>query len=214
MLPVTPGDVEHLPADLLLNGEVPVSLEDTVTHIFVPMSPRVFLIADHADIVARHFLRDYGARLAGAALAKLEPSDTEGTDAVARFIKALEDGQIIRRTYLTTAGRYRHHLAKGDLAEAAKVEAITRTLPHFIWVTELLYRDADQTRDGGAREIVGHIVINATSSTDQNSDLLFAHLPRIVIHRNVDPPEGSQQAYEESATLVDGPVGYAQRLRI
>ena len=214
LLPLTLEDIPFLPHDRLLkvNGE-PICLDAAVTHIFVPLSPRVFLIADHADIVARDFVGEYVARLAPTLEDMLADEAPNARIAMQEFVDAEKSGRLVRRTYLTTAGRYRHHLAKSDLTEEVKIEAITRILPHFVWITELLYRDSFQEIDGGARRVVGHLVMNATSSTDQNSDLLFAHFPHAAIHRDVDPPAGTAEPYVESAKLFSEYAPYAQRLR-
>lgn len=214
LMPMTTADIEHLPQDRLIKVDgVPICVENAVTHIFVPLSPRVFLIADHADIVAKFFLLDYAKKLASFTAKQIGGADKAAESSLEEFAKAVEDGRIVRRTYLTTAGRYRHHLAKSDLHEDAKIETITRTLPHFVWVTELLYRDAEQREEDAARPIIGHIVMNATSSTDPDNDLLIAHLPYLLVQRNIDVAPGSDAAYEETATFFPGYAPYKQRLR-
>lgn len=214
LMPLTREDIDHLPPDRLIRIDgVPICVDEAITHIFVPLSPRVFLIADHADIVAKFFLLDHAKSLAYGTAKQLKGIDKEAEKALEAFATAVEDGRIVRRTYLTTAGRYRHHLANSDLSEDIKIEAITRTLPHFVWVTELLYRDADQNSPSGARPIIGHIVMNATSSTDPNHDLLIAHLPYLLVQRNVDVPLGTDEPYEEKATFFPDYKPYRQRLR-
>lgn len=215
LLPLTRDDIPHLPENrlLLVDGK-PICLEEAVTHIFVPLSPRVFLIADRADIVARNFIDQLAVDLSDVAADLLMKDGVTNHDHVAKFKQAVQDGEIICRTYLTTAGRYRYHLSRGNLADDVKIEAITRTLPHFVWVTELLYPDSTPDQHGAARDIAGHIVVNATSSTDQDSDLLFAYLPNIVVHRDVDPPADNPNPYIETAKLIAEHVPYAQRLRV
>ena len=213
-LPLTEEDAGHLPVERLLfkNGKA-ITVEDAVTHMFVPLPSRVFLRAERADIVARDFLKlqaQFSSKLSQ------EANDTAvGAEIEAFFAKVRED-KFVHRTYLTTAGRYRHHLAKGDLTEAIKIELVTRRLPHFIWVTELIEPTSKQISLKGPRNIVGHIVVNATSSTEPSNDLLVAHFPHLLIHRNINPPREKMDEidFEENAEIYpqDGP--YCGRVRL
>ena len=213
LMPLTKDDIGHLPpAKLMKVGKRVLTVEEAVTHSFVPMSKRVFLNGNHADIVAKDFIKNEAQKIAGVARKNIDPNDMASLAELDRFEDHAKSGRLIRRTYLTTAGRYRHHLAKSDLSDDVKLEAIVRTLPHFIWVTELIYPDAEQV-DGKPRDIIGHLVINATSSSDRDLELLMAHLPNILFHRNVDPPEGSELPFEDSVIFFPGPVRYGQRLR-
>lgn len=213
LMPMTKDDIAHLPeAKLITVGKKILTVEEAVTHSFVPMSKRVFLNGNHADIVARDFIKEKAQKSASVARKSIDPDDKTSLGELDNFEDHAKSGRLIRRTYLTTAGRYRHHLARSDLLDDVKLEAIVRTLPHFIWVTELIYPDAEQV-DGRPRDIVGHLVINATSSSDRDLELLMAHLPNMLFHRNVDPPEDSELPFEDSVIFFPGPVRYGQRLR-
>lgn len=190
LMPITPADIAHLPADrLLTQGDRILTVEETVTHMFVPLSPRVFLRADAADTVVRDYLKNY-VEVAGAGmLEEIKRLAPDGVEAVEAFYDLVRSGRLIQRTYLTSAARYRHHLARTDLAEEIKSNLIAWCLPHFVWVTEFLTPDEVVPEDRGARRIIGHAVVNATSSTDANSDILLVHLPHVLVHRNIDPDE-------------------------
>jgi hypothetical protein len=220
LMPLTQDDVDHLPRDKLLMqaGQV-LTVDDMVSHLFVPLPPRVFLRAERADIVARDFLRQqtaFSEKLIN------EANDTATKTAIEAFYVKVRSGKLIQRTYLTSAGRYRYHLAKTDLIEPIKIELVTRQLPHFIWVTELLEADSKQISDKGPRRILGHMVVNATSSTDPSNDLLVAHFPHLLIHRNINPLRAKSTGieaeevaeFEESAEIYpdDGP--YNGRIRM
>jgi len=213
-LPLTDEDAGHLPRErLLFKDSKPVTVEGSVTHMFVPLPPRVFLRAERADIVARDFLN-----LQAMISNKLsrEASDPAVGAAIEAFFAKVKEGKFIRRTYLTTAGRYRHHLAKGDLNELIKIELVTRQLPHFIWVTELMESSSEQVTFKGARNIVGHMVVNATSSTEPSNDLLAAHFPHLLIHRNINPPRDKRDEldFEESAEIYPQDAPYGGRVRL
>jgi hypothetical protein len=215
LIPLTPDDVDHLPRDrLLMEGNKVLIVDEIVSHMFVPLPPRVFLRAERADIVARDFLTRQAAAGFGEKLAN-EASDSNAKAAIADFYAKVRDEKFIHRTYLTSAGRYRHHLARSTLSEPIKAELMTRQLPHFVWVTELMNPDSAQVSTNGPRQIVGHMVVNATSSTDPNSDLLMAHLPHVLINRNINPPPETrdQIEFEETAEIFPDEVPYCGRLR-
>ncbi len=214
LMPVTAADAAELPAGRLLrsDGGDALTVADDVSHIFVPLSQRVFLIADYANIIAWDFLERQVADLRNALTADIVRTTPEAEEVLNRFCDDFAAGRIIRRTYLTTAGRYRHHLAMTTAPENVKVKAISRTLPHFIYVTELIHEDAVPD-ENGARPIMGHLVFNATSSTDPNADLLFAHIPYLAFDRNIDGAAGCNADPDETITLVPEHVPYAQRLR-
>lgn len=191
LMPITQDDVAHLPADrLLVDGDKVLTVEEMATHMFVPLSPRVFLRADAADTVVRDYLKYYVEIAGPGMLDKVAALAPDGVATVEAFYELVRAGRLILRTYLTSAARYRHHLAHTDLAEEIKREFIAWRLPHFVWVTEFLTPDAAAPEDGGARQVIGHAVVNATSSTDVSSDILLVHMPHVLVLRNINPKEG------------------------
>lgn len=214
LMPLCAEDIAELPTDRLMRfGDKIVTAQNYVSHIFVPLSTRVFLAADKADVLAGDFLEQQILRLATGELNPvLGRLDASETNELQRFCNAWDEGKIVRRTYLTTAGGYRRHCAQTELPDAIKQLAITRKLPHFIWVCELFYSDS-AAADGKPREVIGHIVMNATSSTDLDGDLLFAQLPCLVIQRDVDPPPTYAADYLEKGAVIAGCKPYAQRVR-
>ena len=144
-------------------------------------------------------------------IAQVEATVPKARGLMEQFCDDVEGGRVVLRTYLTTAGKYRHYLAAGAAAEDLKFNATTITLPHFVYVTELIREDATLD-DQGARAVVGHIVFNATSSTDLNADLLFAHLPHLAFVRDLDC-DPAERDYDERIILISEERPYAQRLR-
>lgn len=209
LMPLGPADAEHLPQDRLLQirgGTITVSGD--AAYMFVPLPSRVTLSADRADVVAMDFLRKQ-AKLDEIPRA-FETDDPAAAHEIASFFQKVSEGRIVRRTYLTSAARYRHHLAKSDLAPEVKVELLPRTLPHYIWVTELLERDSPPDQKQGPRRILGHIVVNATSTSDPDNDLLMAHTPHLVTHRDLDSTDPLQ---EFPSTFVETDQPYRGRIR-
>lgn len=215
LMPLGQDDIRHLPKErLLVHGQQVLTVESAATHMFVPLPQRVFLPADRADTVVRDFLEQY-VKLAGSGMLDRIKTDY-GQDAAATvrsFYDLVAGGRLIRRTYLTSAGRYRHHLAQGDLTDEIKAELLVRHLPHFIWVTELISPDDPPGQGDGPRKMLGHMVVNATSSTDPSSDLLVAHLPHVLVHRNVNPPLEKEAPFEEMGVVLETHAAYLGRSR-
>ena len=134
--------------------------------------------------------------------------------AVKDFYALVTSGRLIRRTYLTTAGRYRHHLARTDLAEEIKTELLVRRLPHFVWVTEVISPDCPPPEGDDARNIIGHMVVNATSSTDSDFDLLMAHMPHVLVHRDINVEIGADPPFKETALIFEMHAPYRGRKRL
>jgi len=216
ILPLTENDIEHLPPERLMRGQQKIlTVEDNVSHMFVPLPPRVFLRAENADIVVRDFIQTTG--YAADQIAKaVGNGNSKAAAEIRSFFADVENKRWIQRTYLTTAARYRRHISLSKLDELMKSEIVPRALPHFIWVTELIDRSSKQDRRTGARQVVGHFVLNATSSTDYNNDILIAQFPHFVIHRDVNPVAENGDVLDdpaESMISFDEPGGYLGRTR-
>jgi hypothetical protein len=169
----------------------------------------VVRLGDHADLIAREFVKsiaDQHEKL-GKELKKLSKPAFARLQA---FFDRETEGRLVLRTYLTTAARYRHHLATTALPEDVKARAMNRELPHFIWVIEMLAAD-DSTEDGAPRKLMGHAVVNATSAIENDTDLLFAHLPHLDIQRDVNPEDGTDYCDHFTGVTLDEP--YDQRIR-
>lgn len=213
LMPLTSGDIQELPSERLLRADGKIlTVEDAVSHLFVPLPPRVLLRADRADTVAKDFLSRYVADIGDGMLKRvrdIEPSAVPGVEA---FHKLVAKNTLVRRTYLTSAGRYRHHLAHSALPNIIKSELITRHLPHFVWVTELVEPDA-KPKAGGARPMIGHLVMSATSSSNPNNDLLMASFPHVVIQRDINPPPDAGVEFLEKAEVFAEHAEHCGRLR-
>lgn len=218
LLPLEAADAEVLPAARLMRNTKSelLTVAGSVSHMFVPLPTRVFLSADDADVVARDYLSRAADLLWPLLMPQLKAELGEAAAAeVQTFAELIRTGRIIRRTYLTSAGRYRHHLARSGMAPDTLQEILIRTLPHFIWVTELMRPSEKQIEDAGPRKILGHMVVNATSSTDPDLDLLLVHAPHLLIHRNINPsPEESEGGdFVEEVILLEDERPYRSRVR-
>lgn len=202
VLPFTKDDIEHLPQQRLMKRNQRVlTVEDNVSHMFVPLPSRVFLRAEHADIVVRDYINTM--RHVGGELAEIVSADNPAAqEVVQEFFDGVETDRWVLRTYLTTAARYRRHISSSELTEEMKSELISRSLPHFVWVTELIAKSSVQETTDGARRVVGHFVLNASSSTDYNSDLLIAQFPHFIIQRDINPVSDNGEVLDIKETFV------------
>ena len=89
-------------------------------------------------------------------------------------------GNIVLRTYLTSAAGYRRHLAQGSASDDLKDVLLDLHLPHFTWITEISTVDSYNQPSPGLRLNYGHAVLDATSPADREG-LLVLHLPGFVL---------------------------------
>ena len=97
-------------------------------------------------------------------------------------------GNIVLRTYLTSAAGYRRHLAEGSASDDLKDALLDIHLPHFTWITEISTIDSYNQSSPGLRRIYGHTVMDATSTAERVNDLLVLHLPGLLFTNDPDGP--------------------------
>jgi hypothetical protein len=191
-----------------------LTVTKSVSHMFVPLPMRVYLSANDADEVARDYLANAADFLWPLLMDRVSTQlGQAAAGEVQEFMELVRTGRLVRRTYLTSAARYRHHLAQSGLVAEATQEALLRTLPHFVWVTELMRPTSAQVGQDGPREILGHTIINATSSTDSDLDLLLVHAPHLLLHRDINPEADAGVDFEEELLLLGEDHPYRGRLR-
>ncbi|MEY9981439.1 hypothetical protein ABH995_000776 [Bradyrhizobium yuanmingense] len=216
VLPLSVDDIEHLPSARLMKWQQNIlTVEENVSHMFVPLPSRVFLRAENADIVVRDFIKTT-SYVSDQIVKAVGNGNSTAAANIRAFFDGFAAGRWIQRTYLTTAARYRRHISASEMNEPMKSEIVSRALPHFIWVTELIDRSSKQERRTGARPVVGHFVLNATSSTDYNNDLLIAQFPHFIVHRDVNPIADNgdiQEVPAESMVSFDTNIEYLGRTR-
>ena len=95
--------------------------------------------------------------------------------------EAHNGGNIVLRTYLTSAAGYRRHLAQGSASDDLKDALLDIHLPHFTWITEIATVDSYNQPSPGLRRIYGHTVLDATSTAERGDGLLVLHIPGLII---------------------------------
>ena len=160
------------------------------------MSPRVFSTAAAADVSARDRLDEtlsimpyIRQRLIARGLPVNERLLDELQD-------AYTDGNIVLRTYLTSAAGYRRHIADGTACDDLKDALLALHLPHFTWVTEIATIDSYNHFSAGMRRIYGHTIIDATSTGRDGDGLLALHLPGLLFTKDVNAPPDEQEALD------------------
>ena len=173
------------------------------------MSPRVFSTAAAADVSARDRIDEtlsimpyIRQRLIARRLAVNERLLDELQD-------AHTDGNIVLRTYLTSAAGYRRHIADGTACDDLKDALLALHLPHFTWVTEIATIDSYNHVSAGMRRIYGHTIIDATSTGRDGDGLLALHLPGLLFTKDVD--ELGQE--QENLAIIEGDDLYECRAK-
>ena len=108
-------------------------------------------------------------------------------------------GQIVLRTYLTSAAGYRRHLVGGSAGDNLKDALLDFHLPHFTWITEISTIDSYNQSSPGLRRIYGHTVLDATSTGKAGDGLLVLHLPGLLFTNDINAREDP-----EILTIIEG----------
>ena len=156
------------------------------------ISPRVFSTAAAAEVSARDRIN---ATLNNMPHIRRMLVDL-GLAVNERLLQELQDahmrGEIVLRTYLTSAAGYRRHIADGTAGDDLKDALLALHLPHFTWITEIATIDSYNHFSGGMRRIYGHTVIDATSTGRDGDGLLALHLPGLLFTKDVNAPAPEQ----------------------
>ena len=190
-LPVkNPATTPHpFSEDTITRGTASGTLELSAVHATFAvalMSPRVFSTAAAAEVSTRDRLRDAFAKLPfiRQQLSELELPLHE------RLLNELENARkadrIILRTYLTSAGSYRRHIAASTATDDLKDALLDLHLPHFTWITEIVTVDSYNHHSADMRRMYGHTIIDATSTGRDGDGLLMLHLPGLLFTKNLD----------------------------
>ena len=156
------------------------------------MSTRVFSTAARAEHNAWSQINEILNALPNARRALAEHNMPINDVLMNELLSAHSAGNIVLRTYLTSAAGYRRHLAQGSASDDLKDALLDLHLPHFTWITEISTIDSYNQSSPGLRRIYGHTVLDATSTTEPRDALLVLHLPGLLITN--DPNARPRQA--------------------
>ena len=181
------------------DGPVELNVRCHAVFAIALMSTRVFSTAARAEHSAWDRINQNLNNLprARAALVKL------GLPVNAMLLDELQEahsaGDIVLRTYLTSAAGYRRHLAQGSASDELKDSLLDLHLPHFTWITEISTIDSYNQPSPGMRRLYGHTVLDATSPAERRDGLLVLHLPGLLVTN--DP--NARRRPQEVAFIAD-----------
>lgn len=140
------------------SGAVP-EFEEVVAFI-APMPEKTFLPADTHQRLARQLLTTGGYSMA---------------QRCPELAAAVTRGEIVLRSFLTTGTRFKSSLSKRKDFPVPFLEPyLLYSLPHFIWVTEVLELDKYPAR------CIGQVVWDATAAPENLSGFLFLQYPGLL----------------------------------
>ena len=173
------------------------------------MSPRVFSTAEAAEVSAQDRIVETLSSMAHIRRMLVD----RGLPVNERLLDDLQAahsiGHIVLRTYLTSAGGYRRHIADGTAGDDLKDALLALHLPHFTWITEVATIDSYNHFSAGMRRIYGHTIMDATSSGRDGEGLLALHLPGLLFTKDVNAPPGEQDRF----AIIEGDDLYECRVK-
>ena len=160
------------------------------------MSPRVFSTAAAAEVSARDRIEQTLTRMPYIRQRLVEL----GLPVNERLLDDLQDahraGNIVLRTYLTSAAGYRRHIADGTASDELKDALLELHLPHFTWITEISTIDSYNNYSASLRRIYGHTITDATSTGRDGDGLVMLHLPGLFFTKDVNAAPDEQQVLD------------------
>ena len=170
----------------LRSGPIELNVRCHAVLAIALMSTRVFSTAARAEYNARSQIDEIMNVLPGARRALAKRNMPLNERLLDELQAAHSAGNIVLRTYLTSAAGYRRHLAQGSASDDLKDALLDLHLPHFTWITEISTVDSYNQPSPGMRRIYGHTVQDATSTAERGNDLLVLHLPGLLLTSDPD----------------------------
>ena len=162
-------------------GSIELNVQSHAVLAIALMPTRVFSTAARAEHSASSQINDILNALPNARRALKKRNMPVNEMLLDELQAAHSAGNIVLRTYLTSAAGYRRHLAQGSASDDLKDALLDIHLPHFTWVTEISTIDSYNQSSPGLRRIYGHTVLDATSTTERGDGLLVLHIPGLLI---------------------------------
>lgn len=159
-------------------GETPYNIEDHLQYIIVPFPDRVFMSGEKAELLALDMLSNYASdwqhfktKNLNASCISIPLGDALEKEVIAKNYCA--------RTYLTFGWKYKQRILENTISEDVKSLITLHDLPRMVWVTEfLLLTDLIKPKISD-RRVLGHCVVDATSTQVSPSTLIF-HAPGLL----------------------------------
>ena len=165
-------------------GPIELNVESHAVFAVALMSTRVFSTAARAEHNAWSQIDENLKALPDARRALADLGMPVNEMLMDELQEAHTAGNIVLRTYLTSAAGYRRHLAQGSASAALKDALLHLHLPHFTWITEISTIDSYNQPSPGLRRMYGHTVLDATSTAELKDALLVLHLPGLLLTKD------------------------------
>ena len=166
------------------DGPIELNVESHAVFAVALMSTRVFSTAARAEYNAWSQI-DENLKALPAARRALADLNMPVNEMLMDELQSTHGaGDIVLRTYLTSAAGYRRHLAQGSASDELKDLLLHLHLPHFTWITEISTIDSYNQPSPGLRRIYGHTVLDATSTAELKDSLLVLHLPGLLLTKD------------------------------
>ena len=175
------------------DGSVNLTVSDYAKFAIALMPIRVFSTAEAAELTAKNRIYDALEDMPKVLLKVSQKGGQLNAQPSEYLVSAFERGEIILRTYLTSASGYRRHIATSTACDDLKDVILRINLPHFTWVTEISTLDSYNHASPGMRRIYGHTVLDATSTGKDVAGLLMLHLPNVIFLRDINAAPGQRQ---------------------
>ena len=176
-----------------LEGTIELNVRRHAVFAVALMPTRVFSTAAAAEHTARNRIDSILCRMAGIRQVLKERELAVNARLLDELEAAHGEGQIVLRTYLTSAAGYRRHLVGGSASDDLKDAVLDLHLPHFTWITEISTIDSYNQASPGLRRIYGHTVLDATSTGKGGDDLLLLHLPGLLVTNDINTQEDPEK---------------------
>ena len=163
------------------NGSIELNMGSNAVFAIALMSTRVFSTAARAEYFALAQINENLNALPNARRALADLGIPINEMLMDELQETHSAGNIVLRTYLTSAAGYRRHLAQGSASDDLKDALLNLHLPHFTWITEISTIDSYNQPSPALRRIYGHTVVDATSAAERKDDLLVLHLPGLLL---------------------------------
>ncbi len=189
-----------------LDGTIELNVRSHAVFAVALMPTRVFSTAAAAEHSAWNRIDSILRGMAGIRQLLDERELTVNVRLLDELQAAHGVGQIVLRTYLTSAAGYRRHLVGGSASNDLKDAVLDLHLPHFTWITEISTIDSYNQASPGLRRIYGHAVLDATSTGKGGDGLLLLHLPGLLVTNDINAREDP-----EKIAIIQGDTLYECR---
>ena len=197
LLPVEdPASTPHpFGGDTIMRNPPSGTMELSASHATMAialMSPRVFSTAAIAEVSARDRITQTLSMLPYVRQA-LVAGGVSVNKGLIELQDAHANGNVVLRTYLTSAAGYRRHIADSTACDDLKDALLALHLPHFVWVTEIVTVGSYNHPSARMRRTYGHTIIDATSTGRDGDGLLALHIPGLLFTKDVNAPPDEQE---------------------